>query len=119
MSNKFGVNKKDKEGVKEVLSKCMDAFENLEFEDAVRTSTEIILKFIGAKLDDSQMDEIVDKMKEEEANRPNRQLEILFEAIIELWQITIEKLSLMQRNLPYQYIDDMNVKLIGEKRLNS
>ncbi len=117
MNNKFDVNKKDKEEVKEVLSKCMDAYENLEFEDAVRTSAEIILKFIGAKSDDSQIDEIVDKMKEEKANRPNRQLEILFEAIIELWQITIEKLSLMQRNLPYQYIDDKNTELIGKKRL--
>lgn len=118
MSNKYDI-KKDREELNKVLSKCMDAYGNLEFEDAVRTSTSIILKFIGVKLDDSKIDEIVNEMNKEKANRADEQLDLLFKTIIELWQITIEKLRIMQEQAPYQYIDDMNGKLIGKKRLNS
>lgn len=118
MSNKYDI-KKDQEELNEVLSKCIDAYVNLEFEDAVRTSTIIILKFIGANLDDSKIDEIVNEMNKVKANRADELLYSLFKTIIEIWQITIEKLRIMQEQESYQYIDDTNGKLIGKKRLNS
>ncbi len=114
MSNRVNINEKDREELNEVLSKCMGFYESLDLEDAVRASTEIILKFIGVKLDDSSIDEIVNEMKIKEANR-NKQLALMLR---EVWQITIEKLGIIQEQALYQYTDDMNEKIIGEKRLN-